>query len=92
MPHLELPLNGTSYFTDSEGLFNTDVSQEVADVPVQLRGLFATVFTNGVTPLQSTTFVNDFNNLTAPGQREGNQRLQKHQHDPRPHADVVAGV
>ena len=48
---LELPLNGTSYFTDSEGLFNTDVSQEVADVPVQLRGLFATVFTNGVTPL-----------------------------------------
>ena len=67
MPHLELPLNGTSYFTDSEGLFNTDVSQEVADVPVQLRGLFATVYTNGVTPLQSTTFVNDFNNLTAPG-------------------------
>ncbi|HCC64506.1 MAG TPA: hypothetical protein DEP62_04765, partial [Flavobacteriales bacterium] len=67
MPHLELPLNGTSYFTDSEGLFNTDVSQEVADVPVQLRGLFATVFTNGVTPLQPTTFVNDFNNLTAPG-------------------------
>ena len=67
MPHLELPLNGTSYFTDSEGLFNTDVSQEVADVPVQLRGLFATVFTNGVTPIQSTTFVNDFNNLTAPG-------------------------
>lgn len=67
MPHLELPLNGTSYFTDSEGLFNTDVSQDVADVPVQLRGLFATVFTNGVTPTQSTTFINDFNNLSAPG-------------------------
>ena len=25
-------------------------------------------------------------------QREGNQRLPQHQHDPRPHADVVAGV
>ena len=51
---------------------------------------------NGVHQRRDATSVHDLRQrLQQPDgarQREGNQRLQKHQHDPRPHADVVAGV
>ena len=56
----------------------------------------ARVVRDGVHQWRDATTINDLRQrLQQPHgtrQCEGNQRLQKHQHDPRPHADVVAGV
>ena len=67
MPHLELPLGALSYFTDTAGTFNTSESGDIVDVELALRGLFATVYTNDVTPTVPVTFAEGYNSLQAPG-------------------------
>lgn len=67
MPHLELPLGSVTYFTDTAGVFNSAETGDIEDVTLQLKGLFATVYTDGVTPSSTVTFVEGYNSLSAPG-------------------------
>jgi len=67
MPHLEIPLGTISYFTDTAGLFNTALSEDFLAVNLELKGLFATVYTNNATPSSSVDIVDGFNALSAPG-------------------------
>lgn len=67
MPHLEIPLGTISYFTDTAGLFNTPLEADFLGVNLELKGLFATVFTNGVTPSSSVDILDGFNAISAPG-------------------------
>ena len=67
MPHLELPLGPVTYFTNTEGVFSTPIEEDVLDVNLGLKGLFATVFSNGITPTETVDFVNGFNSISAPG-------------------------
>ena len=67
MPHLEIPLGAVSYFTDTAGLFTTDLSEDFLEVPLELRGTFATVYTDGVTPSVLVPILDGFNTLSAPG-------------------------
>ena len=67
MPHLELPLGSVSYFTDTAGQFNTAATGDFPGLPLELKGLFATVFTNNVTPSAAVDVVDGYNSLSAPG-------------------------
>lgn len=67
MPHLELPLGSVTYFSDTAGQFNTAAVGEFPDLELQLKGLYAIVFTNGNTPSSTMDVVDGYNSLTAPG-------------------------
>ena len=67
MPHLEVPLGTISYFTDTAGLFNTALEEDFLGVEMELKGLFATVYTNGQTPSGTVDILDGFNALSAPG-------------------------
>lgn len=67
MPHLELPLGSVSYFSDTAGQFNTAATGDFPALELELKGLYATVYTNGVTPGTTVDVVDGYNSLTAPG-------------------------
>lgn len=67
IPHLELPLGPVTYYTDDEGVFNTGETGDLVAVPTALKGLFATVYTNDVTPTASVDFAEGYNAISAPG-------------------------
>ena len=67
MPHLEIPLGTITYFTDTAGLFNTAAEGDYPAVDLQLKGLFATVYTNNATPASWVDILDGFNALSAPG-------------------------
>lgn len=67
MPHLELPLGSVTYFSDTAGQFNTAAEGDFPSLELELKGLYATVFTNGNTPSSNVDIVDGYNSLTAPG-------------------------
>ena len=67
MPHMTLPLEPTVYFTSDIGEFNIPADGDLGQVELALEGLFARVYTNGVTPTSTVNLVDGYNNLTAPG-------------------------
>ena len=64
---MTLPLEPTVYFTSDIGEFNIPADGDLGQVELALEGLFARVYTNGVTPTSTVNLVDGYNNLTAPG-------------------------
>ena len=68
MPHLQLNANGTVVYTDEQGLFSVDIPGNLVGQNIELKGRYATVFTNGITPSGTfNLFEGSDNGLSAPG-------------------------
>lgn len=67
MPHLQMNLNGQTYYSDENGGFVTNINQALNNVPVSLQGRWCTIYTNGITPSGNLNFSNGYNTLNIPG-------------------------
>ena len=67
MPHLQLFLDGQTYYTDENGGFITNLSSAVMSANIELKGKWSHVYTNNVTPSVLLDFENGYNILSVPG-------------------------
>jgi hypothetical protein len=67
MPHLNLLLNGQTFYTDENGGFITNISSAVTNASIELKGKWSHIYTNNTTPLVLLNFQNGYSILSAPG-------------------------
>jgi len=67
MPHLQLLLNGQTFYTDENGGFITNLSSAMMSANIELKGKWCNVYTNNNTPSVLLDFQNGYNILSVPG-------------------------
>ncbi|MGY8941318.1 MAG: hypothetical protein ACKVJH_04720 [Flavobacteriales bacterium] len=85
MPHLQLPFNGETIYTDADGGFTSNTTGPQF-INVGLQGLWSTVYTDGVTPSTGVNFedgysivsINELGNLKERSAYRSVSRIHEH--------------